>query len=226
MRPLVNIVTPTIVGRERELWDRCVPSVLRQDYEGPIEHIIVSDRNPRLLDRAADSPRDYPISRDRFLRVVEINESWRSPINEKSIGSFPWFIGSTMAMGEFVGFLGDDDEFLPDHVTRHVDAMEAHGAQWTVSQVEFRADGVPQFLVGNDSFALGHLDSDGIMCRASALAVASWSASEHDSAACDWRLVRDWRYADLPGLFIGDGPTAIHHDGWVVGKTGRPDRTQ
>lgn len=226
MRPLVNIVTPTIVGREWELWDRCVFSVLTQDYDGPIEHIIVSDRNPGLWDKGVDS-RSFRLSvPHRSIRVVEINESWRSPINEKSIGSFPWFFGSTMAMGEFVGFLGDDDEFLPDHVTRHVDAMEAHGAQWTVSQVEFRADGVPQFLVGNDSFALGHLDSDGIMCRASALAVASWSASEHDSAACDWRLVRDWRNASLPGLFIGDGPTAIHHDGWVVGKTGRPDRPQ
>lgn len=218
---LVSIVTPTFPGREEELVTRCIPSVLNLDWPD-IEHIIVSDRNPDLREEFRDF-KDLP---GRRVRFTEINESWRNPLSESCIGSVPWGTGCLLALGEYVGFLGDDDEYFPDHVSRHVTAMQSSGALWSVSQIEFRAGGVPQFLVGNDSFAHGHLDSDGIMCHVSALATANWPLSTEHSAAGDYRLVRDWRAAGLPGLYIGDGPTGIHHDGWVVGKTGRPDRPQ
>lgn len=223
---MISIVTPTFPGREQVLKDRCVPSVQGQDCQGDVEHLIISDRNPRL-------PIFEPIlyfwvegesEKTRSTRTYQINESWRSPLNEASIGAIPWHVGSLMAMGEYVGFLGDDDEYLPDHVTRHLETMEETGADFTISQVEFRVNNVPQFIVGDDTFQLGHLDSDGIMCRVECLKVANWSASPQDSAACDWRLVQDWLKAGLKGVIVPGGPTAIHHDGWAAGSTGRPDR--
>lgn len=216
--PLVSIVTPTFPGREELLKDRCMASVLRQNWPGELEHVVVSDRNPRLA-----TALNYVIG-DYRVRQIQINESWRNPITEASIGAIPWYIGSILALGEYVGFLGDDDEYFPDHVARHVGHLELTGADFSISQVEFRVDNVPQFIVGNDTFALGHLDSDGIMCRASALAVANWSASPQDSGAADWRLVRDWLAGGLRGVLVPGGPTAIHHDGWAAGRTGRPDR--
>lgn len=223
---LVSIVTPTFPGRE-ELLQRCVRSVRRLDYPWNLEHVIVSDRNralpifePVTWYRSDEESHEY----SRLVRVTQINESWRNPVSEASIGAVPWQIGSLLALGDYIGFLGDDDEYLPDHVSRHVATLEATGADFSVSQVDFRVGGNPYLVIGDESFQLGHLDSDGIMCRASALAVANWSVSPVDSAACDWRLVQDWIRGGLKGVMVPGGPTAIHHDGWAAGKTGRPDR--
>jgi Glycosyl transferase family 2 len=223
---LVSIVTPTFPDRWHLLSSRCNPSVMQQSWGEELEHVIVSDRN---LDRLGV---DFPVlffgqdvwGKDRYTRITQINESWRNPVTEASIGAIPWYIGSLLALGDYIGFLGDDDEYLPDHVARHIATMEETGADFTVSQVDFRVGGNPYLVIGDESFQLGHLDSDGIMCRASALAVANWSASPHDSAACDYRLVRDWLNGGLKGAIVPGGPTAIHHDGWAAGKTGRPDR--
>lgn len=217
---LVSIVTPTFPGREQILIHRCCPSVKGQNFIGDVEHIVVSDRNSNLHRRHQV---EFAVpARRRVLQLVQINESWRNPITEASIGAVPWYIGSLLALGEFVGFLGDDDEYLPDHVSRHVEHLERTGADFSISQVEFRVDNVPQFIVGDDTFALGHLDATGIFCRSSALGVANWSANGENAA--DHRLVQDWLRGGLKGVLVPGGPTAIHHDGWAAGKTGRPDR--
>lgn len=218
MRPLVSIVTPTIPGREDQLFGRCMPSVLAQSWDGRIEHIIVSDRNPEL-------DRDLRMGSDLYsLRIIQLNETWRTPAAVADTGAVPWHVGSLLALGDYIGFLGDDDELLPDHVSRHVSALNDHEADFSISQVEFRANGTSQFVIGDASFAHGHLDANGIMCRPRALAVQNWSVGSPGDfdQACDYRLVRAWIKAGLRGVFIDEGPTAIHHDGWVIGKTGKP----
>lgn len=233
--PLVSIVTPTFPGREAELW-RCVRRVLDLDWP-EVQHVIVSDRRDDINDVfegwddvwdrwVQDLPGDrlrLALAKSRLPTIVEINESWRNPTTEKSIGAIPWYVGSLLAMGEFVGFCGDDDELLPDHVARHVEAMRAHEAIFSVSPIQFRAGGVDQFIVG-DAFEHGRLDATGIMCHVDALRLANWSANGENAA--DWRLVRDWLAAGLRGTLVGGEPTGIHNDGWLVGKTGRPDRPQ
>ena len=213
---MISIVTPTFPGREELLLERCIPSVQNLVLpEGEwIEHIVISDRNTDLLLRMN--------LREEGVRFLEINESWRNSFSESCTGAFPWSIGSILAMGEVVGFLGDDDEYLPHHVDRHLQTMEETGADFTVSEVQFQVDGVPKFVVGDDSFQLGHLDSDGIMCKVHCLKSANWSISDVDGNAADYRLVRDWLSAGLKGALVPGGPTAIHHDGWLAGKSGRP----
>lgn len=216
---MISIVTPTFPGREQVLLDRCIPSVARAMEWRPVgpypmEHIIISDRNPDL--------RVELHGHSSKVRFIEINEIWRNPFSESCTGAFPWSIGSVLAMGEVVGFLGDDDEYMPHHVERHLQTMAETGADFTISEVQFQVDGVPKFVVGDDSFQLGHLDSDGIMCKVHCLKSANWSISDVDGNAADYRLVRDWLSAGLKGALVPGGPTAIHHDGWLAGKSGRP----
>jgi len=214
---LVSIVTPTIPGREALLLERCMPSVAALEWPGPVEHVIVSDPNPIL------SVRMDVLAADRLggrrLRFVELGANWRNPTTEASTGGVPWMIGSYLALGEFVGFCGDDDELLPHHVRTHVDAMRAAEALWSVSQVDFRIGGEPWCVIGDDTYQLGHLDSTGIMCHADALSVARWNPNGQD--ATDWQMVNDWRTAGLRGVFIPE-VTGIHHDGWAAGKSGKP----
>lgn len=222
--PYVSIVTPTFPGREDLLIDRCIPSVLKQEGV-KVQHVIVSDRNPRLdqlitgsFGLVAKSVSAFP---NYTMTLVEINESWRNPTTEQSIGAIPWYVGSLLALGDFVGFCGDDDELLPEHSRRHVDALIESESHFSVSQIEFRAGGVTQFNVG-DAFEHGRLDATGIFCHKDALQVANWTANGENAA--DWRLVRDWVQAGLRGTILPSPHTGIHHDGWLVGKTGRPDR--
>lgn len=204
---LVSIVTPTMPDRQQILLERCMPSVAQQTWDGEIEHVIVSDRNAIL--------REELDGRYGSVRFVEINDSWRDGVRDRNTGALPWMIGSYLALGDYVGFLGDDDELLPDHVARHVTALEATRADFTISAVEFVVHGEPQYVIGDATFAHTHLDSDGIMCRARALRTATWRLDGTRNAG-DADLVDDWRAAGLQGHFLGGPPTAIHHDGWAA----------
>lgn len=215
--PLVTIATPTFPGRESELINRCIPSVAALDWPN-IEHVIVSDRNPALAEKLYGQ-KPMP---GYALRFVEIGENWRTPVTEQCVGGIPWMLCSYLAMGEFVGFLGDDDELYPDHVNVHVNAMRAADAHWSLSQVDFWVGGQPWTVIGDESYELGHLDTTGIMCHKDALSIARWDPFRGQNAT-DWQMVSDWRAAGLIGTFI-DRVTGIHHDGWAAGKTGRPDR--
>lgn len=224
-RPPVTIVTPTTPKRERELLERCIASVLAQQYDGVIDHVIVSDRNPRLSDVIAEAV--YPSPHDgeeafrkvadrvrmRPFQVVEINDTWANPITIKSVGAVPWQVGSLLAHGEYVGFLGDDDEYLPHHVETHVSTMERTGADFTVSATRFFVHGEPKQVIGGERFEHGHLDATGIMCRREALRTANWTANGEDAA--DWRMVRDWLAGGLKGELIPE-VTGNHHDGWML----------
>jgi hypothetical protein len=201
---LVSIVTPTFPARQELLLSRCIPSVQKLDWPN-VEHVIVSDPNPELREIFAHNP--WPA-----IRFVEINDSWRDGVQDKSVGAVPWHIGTMMALGEFVGFLGDDDEYLPHHVHRHVEAMKTQFAMFSISISRFFVRGDPVFCIGDDTFAHGHLDSTGMMCHKDALRYANWVANGEDAA--DYRLVRDWQRAGLSGTFVPE-ITVNHHDGWA-----------
>jgi hypothetical protein len=212
--PLVSIVTPTIPGREEVLFNRCAPSVMRQTWAGGIEHVIVSDRNPEF-----DEKHNYRIGNYR-RRSVQINEAWRNGVLDQSNGAFPWMIGSFLALGEFIGFLGDDDELLPEHVETHVQAMRDNDAVWSLSQVEFRAGGKYWGVIGDQTYLEAHLDATGIMCWKDALKYATWETGS-GTQAVDWLLVHRWQAAGLRGAYV-DKVTGIHHDGWLTNRTGKP----
>lgn len=203
---LVSIVTPTIPGREPLLLERCIPSVRAQTWL-QVEHVIVSDRNPGLALKITGIT-GLPV------KFVELNETWRNGRDEHSTGAIPWRIGSLLALGDYVGFCGDDDELLPDHIERHVAGLEESGSDFTVGPVRFMVRGADVGIIGDNTFAHGHLDSDGIFCRVDALRIASWRPAGNNAA--DAQLVLDWLAAGLRGHFIGGEPTAVHHDGWAA----------
>lgn len=202
---LVSIVTPTLPGREQLLLQRCLPSVTGQDWDD-IEWVILSDPNPWLRER-------FRCETDPRIRFAELGRNWRNPTTEKCVGGVAWMVGSYLALGEFVGFCGDDDELLPGHVAAHVEAMRGHEALWSVSKVDFRVGGQPWMVIGDDTYELGHLDATGVMCHKDALSVARWNPNGQD--ATDWQMVNDWRRAGLRGVFV-DQITGIHHDGWAA----------
>jgi glycosyltransferase involved in cell wall biosynthesis len=101
--PLVSVVVPT---RDRpQLLRRAVGAVLGQTYEGPIECLVVFDQS----DPDLPWPELPPGRRLRLLR----NE--RTPGLAGARNS-----GILAANGELVAFCDDDDEWLPEKLSRQV----------------------------------------------------------------------------------------------------------
>lgn len=109
-QPLVSVVIPT--HDRPNLLERAVRSVLDQTY-GELELIVVDDASaePIGLDRIAD----FDAIKD--VRCIRLEE------NQGGAGARN--AGLTAVNGEYVAFLDDDDEWLPEKVERQVHRFEA-----------------------------------------------------------------------------------------------------
>ena len=207
---LVSVITPSRRGGE-EL-KRCIASVQAQGYHH-VEHVIVMDEGGQGY---------LPGTRQGFavdVRYLELNDLWRTPTTTRSTGAYPWLIGTQFARGEYITFLGDDDEMLPRHCEAHVEAMQETGADYSLSKVDFYVDGEYALTIGDGRVAITHLDSDSIACRRETLRVANWQANGGNSP--DFEMALRWHNAGLKGCFV-DEVTCRHNDGWLSTPEMRP----
>ena len=107
--PAVTVVVPT---RDRpELLARTIASVAGQDYDGPVECVVVHDGSEPPADGAAQATGGFTV---RHLRNVE------SPGLAGARNT-----GILAAASPYVAFCDDDDTWRPLKLRRQVDAMEA-----------------------------------------------------------------------------------------------------
>ncbi|MDD3333905.1 MAG: glycosyltransferase family A protein [Eubacteriales bacterium] len=103
-QPLVSVVIPTY-GRSAELLSRAVNSALQQDYE-PLEVLVVDD-NP-LQNQYSEGIRQY-------YQGMERVHYYKTFGNGGACAARNWGIAN--AQGEIIGFLDDDDYWLPGKVS-------------------------------------------------------------------------------------------------------------
>ena len=111
--PLVSIVIPTY--KRPGTLARAIKSVLSQTYKN-IEILVVDDNNPNTEDR-----RLTHCVMDEFVDEFRI-KYLEHPYNKN--GSAARNTGANNANGEYVAFLDDDDEFLPEKIKSQVERME------------------------------------------------------------------------------------------------------
>lgn len=110
--PLVSIIITTY--KRPELLSRAINSVLKQTYHN-IEIIVVDDNDPDT---------DY---RQETIKVMSAYESYNNiyylqqPKNMKQPAALNR--GISVSKGEFIGFLDDDDEFLPMKIEMQVELL-------------------------------------------------------------------------------------------------------
>lgn len=109
------VITPCYLGaykqagsdRERKLI-RCVNSVLNQNYEENVEHVIVADGCARTAEIIKAS---YPYElKEGIVKLIEIPK--QKPFSGKVRNA-----GLESASGEWVCYLDADDVFGADHIT-------------------------------------------------------------------------------------------------------------
>lgn len=111
-QPLVSVIIPTY-KREVSFLSRAVTSVLNQTY--PEIEIIVID----------DSPGDYEYRnnvKNFMMSIASKRVHYKQ--NETNIGgSLARNRGIELATGDFITFLDDDDEYLPEKIERQLKFM-------------------------------------------------------------------------------------------------------
>lgn len=195
-QPLVSVITPTIAARERWLMDRCVPSVERQTYAS-VEHIVVYDGGGMRL-------MEIPGVR----RVFETGVNWHQFTGGKSWGAMPRLLGTLVARGEFIAYVDDDDELLPEHVEKLLKLCIETQSNFVISQ--FRrdfADGRPSDVIGDGRVEFGHIGTPCVLHRRGCLKVANWGLHGY---AEDFALFEAWRRAGLRYWFLPEVTSLVH----------------
>ena len=119
-----SLASIVIVSRDRpELLARAIESVASQNYR-PIELIIVDNQSePAITAPALPEGISATIVRSPYF------------MNSSEARNF----GIKHATGDFIGFLDDDDQFLPGKVKAHMDAFAANPeAQFSYMSTEVR----------------------------------------------------------------------------------------
>ncbi len=108
--PLVSVIIPT--HNRPELLKRAVSSVLEQTYEN-LELIVIDDASAERAD--LDSTFDLGLITTFDYLYLDENRGGAGARN----------VGLDAATGEYIAFLDDDDEWLPEKIERQVELFEA-----------------------------------------------------------------------------------------------------
>lgn len=115
--PLVTVVVATY-NRAGLLAERCIPSVLGQTYEN-LELVVVGDG---CTDETEEVLRGIRDPRLRFVNLAERQAYPENPLHRWMVAGIPAMNqGLSMAGGDYITHLDDDDEYLPERLEKLVE---------------------------------------------------------------------------------------------------------
>jgi len=177
---VISVITPTW-QRDQLLLERCVPSVLAQEYPA-VEHVIASDGpNGYLADLLPQHPSQ---------RYVEAGVHEDAPHS----GCSARRLAIEHARGELIAYCDDDDALRPDHCSLLAAALAQPGPMFAVSRMVSHQPG-GEVVIGHAPLGYGQVGTPMVMHRRELLEVATWGAP---SACEDWELVAAWLAAGVP----------------------------
>lgn len=112
-KELVSIIITTY--RRPELLDRAITSVLNQTYPN-IEVVVVDDNNPDSIERKSTEKVMEKYANNSKVMYVKQPQNQRQPAALNA--------GIKHSSGQYIGFLDDDDEFLPNKIEEQVKAIK------------------------------------------------------------------------------------------------------
>lgn len=118
-QPLVSVIIPTY--KRPDTLDRAINSVLNQTYPN-IEVIVVDDNNPDSEGRTLTEAKMVRYECESRVHYVKHSHNKN--------GSAARNTGARASKGEFIAFLDDDDEFLPEKIESQVNKLQSLPGEW------------------------------------------------------------------------------------------------
>lgn len=118
-QPLVSIIIPTY--KRPDTLDRAINSVLNQTYKN-IEIIVVDDNNPDAEGRRLTEIKMAPFEDNPRVKYIKHEKNKN--------GSAARNTGARVSKGEYIGFLDDDDQFLPRKIESQVAKLQSLSDDW------------------------------------------------------------------------------------------------
>ena len=187
--PLLSIVT-TVYDRADDL-ESCVMSVRNLNFQD-YEHIIVADHPPQ----------------DIFLKFEEIiaatGDSRISlhnlPYRTNNFGISPAEFGIKRSTGKYIGFLDDDNGYLPDHFDALIDCLETNpDIGFAYSTCLWNN----QLILNYPTPALGKIDLGQPLFRSETFRTCVSNELNYSDYNWDWHLINE---------LISKGVTYMHID--------------
>lgn len=196
--PLVSIIVPTY-NRSRLLVERCIPSVLNQTYPN-LELIIVGDCCTDDTEALVSQIKD---PRLKFYNLAERGPYPSDPVRRWMVaGVQAGLKGLSMAQGDFIAHLADDDEYTLDRVEKLVNFAIANQCD-VVWHPFWWEQGDGTWIINEaQEFAYTQVTGSSVFYR-------SWFKNVPGSAdphrllePADWNRYRQFKYI---------GPVAMRH---------------
>lgn len=182
-KPKISVITPTW-RRARLLLNRCVPSVAGQDYDGEVEHIIVSDGPDPALEGVPG--------------IVFLPEHRPAP----NRGIWARLHGTRLATGDLIAYLDDDNAWRPGHLRLLEQAVTSQDVSFAYSKALCRNGKIGKtWVIGCGRPVFGQIDTSLIVHRAGLLATATWQPSGRPA---DWDLVDRWLGAGVTWAHVSE----------------------
>lgn len=226
----VAVVIATSGGRTKMLSERALPSVYQQVgvRAADVSVVIIDDNiDPTEIDRieaASAEVRDgLRLEADAFATTIARNRRTRAHSGTGAWNTALAMVAEHSAPPEWVAILDDDDEFLPNHISRCTSAADGHVAVF--EQLEWvRAHGVEPrpFTVEDltpEAFFVGNpgVQGSNIFARVDALrAIGGFDESLPNTTDRDL-MIRLLRHADATAQTVCALPSVgaryFDHDG-------------
>ena len=188
-RPLVSVAVATY-NRAEVLTERCIPSVLGQTYEN-LELIVVGDH---CTDETEEAVARIDDPRLKFVNLPEKSVYPEDPRRRWMVaGTPPTNKAFSMARGDYITQLDDDDEYLPERLEKLVAfAMENEcDFVWHPYWVE---EDEEQRLVKAESFSYGQVTNASAFYRSWFKNIEADIESHRLMEPGDWNRFRKIKY--------------------------------
>lgn len=190
--PLVTIAVATY-NRARVLTERCIPSVLGQTYDN-LELIVVGDG----------------CTDDTEKRVAKIDDPRLKFVNLPTRDSYPedrarrWMIAGTrptnealsMARGDFICHLDDDDEYLPERLEKLVKLAVEEDCNFLWHPFWREGDEGDWSLIEAPAFIRGQITNGAVLYRSWFARIDSSIDAHRLMEPGDWNRFRRMKYID------------------------------
>ena len=188
-RPLVSVAVATY-NRAKVLTERCIPSVLGQTYEN-LELIVVGDH---CTDETEEAVARIEDPRLKFVNLTEKSVYPEDPRRRWMVaGTPPTNEAFSMAQGDYVTQLDDDDEYLPGRLEKLVAFAGENDCDFVWHPYWVEEDG-GQRLVKAESFSYGQVTNASAFYRSWFKKIEADIESHRLMEPGDWNRFRKIKY--------------------------------